>query len=398
MSNDKTCIACKLHRALAIRVWHVMMGDVSGYGRSRANSARSELLPSSSSGDAQALAILGRGKDGTLVYPATQIPSRFAPDACVIVERAQPLQSQRRRGCINASDSVALQRAGLVSDVALKDIRDEASAKAEAVIHAHLRTCFRGSRKMQLCCLHPRVESVSVDGHLLLPMRVGSPIDISTHRPSSAHRQSGIRTASDLLALSRGVLGALTVMHANRVLHLDVKPQNVMLNAAASAASTTFVLVDYDLTAHFDDVLDAMRDGPVPVGTPGYISPLLLGRMEPAYVRCCLAASSDKSREVCARFGVHVPRFSDAGWLERFALLRHRVLSSSSAAAALLPQIDLHSLAVTLHRLRAAHQLLEVGDKADGDRLTAVIGGLISGAFDDAAGAIKVCGRSYSKA
>jgi hypothetical protein len=359
-----------------------------------------ESTPRSRRRSGDVLGILGRGKDGTLVYPAEQIPSRFAADACVRVVyagvRASSANASRTRtACIDVSDAPALERAGLGSDVAIKDVRDEASAKAEAAIHTYLRTCFRGARKMPLCCLHPRIEAVSVDDHALLPMRTGVPID----RASS---DDDTLNASALLSLARGVLGALSVMHANRVLHLDVKPQNVMsvplsvplsVPAVVRDDATSFVLVDYDLTAHFDDVLDAMRDGPVPVGTPGYISPLLLGRMEPSCVRCCLAASSDASRAACARFNVHVPQFDDAAWLEQFATLRHRALSSSSAAAALLPQIDLHSLAVTLHRLAKADPVREGhANGRDRDRLTAVIGGLIGGAFETAKEALKVCG------
>lgn len=328
---------------------------------------------------AEAIDLLGRGKDGTLVYPASQIPKRFASDACVVVRRAST--DRRRRtavGCIAAIDAAALRNAGLDEDVALKDVRDEASAKAEAAIHAHLRACF--SRKMNLCALHPDVVSVTIDDHALIPMRVGASIDAAFAKANKAE---------DLLSIARGVLGALAVMHGNGVLHLDVKPHNILVVKGA------YVLVDYDLTAHFDDVLDALRDGPVPVGTPGYISPILLGRVEPAYARVCAFVSSAATRAACARFAVDVPSvpLDDAAWAERFSMMRYRAMSSSSAATELLPQIDLHSLAVTLHRLYGS---LEDVDSTAAARLRALIAGLVGGGFDDAAEAIKLCATAAS--
>ena len=391
-----TCLACALHRFLALRIL-----GTAAFSRKGAS-----LMSIMDSAAVAAVDLLGRGKDGTLVYPATQIPARFAPDACVIIRQdaAKNANKATTAACIDASDGAALRRAGLGDDVALKDVRDEAAAKAEAAIHAHLRSCFARGHKMRLCCLHPRVFSVWVDDHVLIPMRVGTPID--KHGAGTSDKDNHKQySAAALLSLARGVLGALSIMHANRVLHLDVKPQNIMTISGSRSASSSYVLADYDLTAHFDDVLDAMRDGPVPVGTPGYISPLLLGRMEPAYVRVCALASSDMSRTACARFGVAFPRLDDeVDWVERFALMRHRAMSSTSAALELLPQIDLHSLAVTLHRLMmqadgprassAASRRASQPQVEGSDRLLALIGGLIGGAFDDAADAIKVCGKA----
>ncbi|OYW04355.1 MAG: hypothetical protein B7X11_03040, partial [Acidobacteria bacterium 37-65-4] len=189
-------LAARLHRDLATRVRLLVLRMASSSSIARNH----DLIPSASSSQHQQLAavgLLGRGKDGTLVYPATQIPSRFAPDACVVVERVSAASSSN--ACIDASDVAALVRAGLDDEVAIKDVRDEVSAQEEAAIHAHLRSCFRGAHRMTLCCLHPKIASVYVDGHVLLPMRVGASIDRDGHFKDAA---------SSLLDLSRCVLGA----------------------------------------------------------------------------------------------------------------------------------------------------------------------------------------------
>jgi hypothetical protein len=412
-----------LHARLAERV---MSASPDGWPWSYHPSGSSTASYSSSL--ASAIDLLGRGKDGTLVYPATQIPSRFAPDACVVVavdkrkSEDGPGPKRRRsspillggvgddRRCIAAADEIALRRAGLGDDVAIKDVREESAAKAEAAIHAHLRQCFKRARRMRACCLHHTVLSVSVDDHVLIPMRVGFPIENGVDGRGWMLRPGGLGVR-DLLGLARGVLGGLAVMHDNRVLHLDVKPQNIMTvgrkGAASGRRSTSssleIVLVDYDLTAHFEDVLDAMRDGPVAVGTPGYISPILLGRMEPAFVRCCALASSADVRRACARHRVHMPALADdVAWVEHFALVRHRVLSSSSAALELLPQIDMHSLAVSLYRLSADRlgrmtsssstkkTKAAEGDDRDRTLLLALIGGLLGGGLEGASDALKL--------
>ena len=235
----------------------------------------------------------------------------------------------------------------------------------------HLRACFVRARRMRCCCLDARVKTATVDGHVLLPMRTGAPLPAPPHSPT------------DLLALAVAVLEALAVMHANGMLHLDVKPHNILIGVSNSSAAA--MLVDYDLAAHVDDVLDAMRDGPVPVGTPGYISPLLIGRMDPAYVRCCTSASA--SSAASARlFRVPVPRLDDVGWQDHFAAARHRVLASDMAAASLLPTVDLHSLAVTLHRLYSPSA---APTDLAGRKLIALIGGLVGGAFADAKRALR---------
>ncbi len=58
---------------------------------------------------------------------------------------------------------------------------------------------------------------------------------------------------------------ALEYMHSNRMLHLDLKPANVMINKAGQA-----VLIDFGLTKEFDSNGEPESSTTVGHGTPGY--------------------------------------------------------------------------------------------------------------------------------
>lgn len=58
---------------------------------------------------------------------------------------------------------------------------------------------------------------------------------------------------------------ALSYMHSNKMLHLDIKPGNVMLRA-----NNTAVLIDFGLSKQYDDNGDPESSTSVGGGTPGY--------------------------------------------------------------------------------------------------------------------------------
>jgi hypothetical protein len=143
------------------------------------------------------------------------------------------------------------------------------------------------------------------------------------------------KTQDGLSAMALDVLEALSVMHADGIVHLDVKPDNILWDAVRGR----YVLADYDLVSHVDDVrerLMAIEGTALRVGTPGYLSPVLLGRLDSGFAEACRAAETP---------------IDDRAWAARFAAARQRSVQSGLAARALLPLCDLHSLAVTLHRL-----------------------------------------------
>lgn len=84
--------------------------------------------------------------------------------------------------------------------------------------------------------------------------------------------------AAEVARLGAAVAAALEDVHAQRVIHLDVKPENVIVRPDGSAA-----LVDFGLARHAD-LPDLVAEEVIrPMGSPGYVSPeQLLGvRDEP---------------------------------------------------------------------------------------------------------------------
>lgn len=77
----------------------------------------------------------------------------------------------------------------------------------------------------------------------------------------------GPLSAPELQRIGIAVAEAISSLHRQRVIHLDLKPENIFL------AERGAVLIDYGLARHLDlpDLL--AEESSVPMGTPAYISP-----------------------------------------------------------------------------------------------------------------------------
>ena len=69
----------------------------------------------------------------------------------------------------------------------------------------------------------------------------------------------------DTIRFTKQIGSALSFMHQNKMLHLDLKPKNVMLNAAGDA-----ILIDFGLSKQYDSSGEPESSTTVGRGTPGY--------------------------------------------------------------------------------------------------------------------------------
>lgn len=69
----------------------------------------------------------------------------------------------------------------------------------------------------------------------------------------------------ETIRYTRQIGSALSFMHQNKMLHLDLKPKNVMLNAADDA-----ILIDFGLSKQYDGAGEPESSTTVGRGTPGY--------------------------------------------------------------------------------------------------------------------------------
>ena len=76
--------------------------------------------------------------------------------------------------------------------------------------------------------------------------------------------QKGYLTEKDTIAISYQILDALSYMHSKKMLHLDLKPSNIMMNAGKP------VLIDFGLSKQYDNDGCPESSTTIGAGTPGY--------------------------------------------------------------------------------------------------------------------------------
>lgn len=277
--------------------------------------------------------LLGMGKDGTRVYTADYAQLRYqdATQACVW-RHAKSRKDTMTRDCIEGEGALT---AVLPRNAAIKDIVSEQLAREESVLNERIFQWFTDSRAMTATPLHPDANSVDVtrsDGmkHRLI---VQFAYEGDCSRVQLSQRQ--------IAQVAAGVLRGLSVFHAHKALHTDVKPLNILWKRDARG-EMEFVLADYDLVTSFEEVRKHATRGSSPTGTQGFMSPLLTqneitnGALWQFHVVC----------EAAAVFPHGVA--SELDWEAYFDSHRSKLRVPGSLSDALLQKGDVHSLALTM--------------------------------------------------
>ncbi|MFO0605178.1 MAG: serine/threonine-protein kinase [Polyangiales bacterium] len=155
----------------------------------------------------------------------------------------------------------------LVRDVAIKVLRLDQAGSAKDAYIARFRNEARAAARFN----HPNVVSVHDAGvdATLGPYLVYEYIPGSTLR---ATLDRGRLDTATLLRVVRGVAAALDALHAARIVHRDVKPDNILL-----APDGRVKLTDFGIARVPDVALT--RDGQF-LGTPAYAAPEAIARGE----------------------------------------------------------------------------------------------------------------------
>ena len=136
----------------------------------------------------------------------------------------------------------------------------------ELALDQRFRERFAREAELAMSLEHPNVVPIhdagDIDGRLYLAMRLVEGTDLR----ALLHAE-GALDPPRALAICSQVASALDAAHASGLVHRDVKPSNVLLDANEHA-----YLADFGLTRQFDDPGGPVGEGSS-VGTPAYIAP-----------------------------------------------------------------------------------------------------------------------------
>jgi YVTN family beta-propeller protein len=136
----------------------------------------------------------------------------------------------------------------------------------ELALDRRFRERFSREAELAMSLEHPNVVPIhdagDIDGRLYLAMRhvEGTDLRVLLHA-------EGALDPPRALAICSQVANALDAAHANGLVHRDVKPSNVLLDA-----SEHVYLADFGLTRRLDEQGGPVGDGRS-VGTPAYLAP-----------------------------------------------------------------------------------------------------------------------------
>jgi class 3 adenylate cyclase/DNA-binding beta-propeller fold protein YncE len=136
----------------------------------------------------------------------------------------------------------------------------------ELAVDDRFRERFARETELAMSLEHPNVVPIydagEVAGRLYLAMRLVTGNDLR-----AVLREEGALEPSRALAICRQIGNALDAAHARALVHRDVKPSNVLLDAAEHA-----YLADFGLTRRLEEEGSQSTEGES-LGTPAYVAP-----------------------------------------------------------------------------------------------------------------------------
>jgi serine/threonine protein kinase len=296
------------------------------------------------------------GRKGTRVYTGDYVP-RVYPTlqrACAI----RHVQKKNDACLIEYSWTQGSRRPWRLSpDLAIKDIPDQREARFESHANANLAVWFAQDKLLSSCIFHPRLNCVD------LTIQVGDALD-NTHRLIALRKMDGTAaqipavSLSHVCRLARDVIAQLAVLHRRNVLHMDIKPHNILFELTHTNTPRPrirFHLADFGLIDKASSVLMHAIRGGSPSGTEGYVSPIVTrpGQVQDdneVYEQVHAVAVLSNAVPKAASLGLDATAIKvGAFWSSYFAKERARIYASKDPSRVL--KADLHSLGLTLTRL-----------------------------------------------
>lgn len=204
--------------------------------------------------------IIGTGKEGSKVFLARCIPDEVpeAQEICCI-EYAAPTQ----RICGNRS--LVVRRYG--ARTLLKVNMDPYDTRSELLANDKIYKWMASMDLLHLTSLHGSLKKV-----ILIDANKADVRDAIALRQFSGDVSRIEMNERELVDMLKTVILVLEVIHANRHLHLDIKPKNILY---VRSEKMQFALADFGILEDAEKVHHDYQKGGYS-GTYGFMSPLLL--------------------------------------------------------------------------------------------------------------------------
>lgn len=179
---------------------------------------------------------------------------------------------------VDMNDPQALKLAKIDDDMIIKYIRNEYVAWVELRINRYIQQMFKRAKMVDASCVHPSICEINVTmanqtKAILLPLKR---YETNGNR-YVAKMPLGPARQVVVMKIIKDVLRTLTVLHKSNVVHLDIKPSNILIpfgydSANQAQAQAQAVISDYEMCCNSLDLFDKLHHDPrerIIIGTPG---------------------------------------------------------------------------------------------------------------------------------